>query len=75
LQLRHRCPDRNEVEQTRARWNLKLPGAAGDSLANGADVEEVLRMAGNVRLLSTGTVKNGGATIGVSEDFTLKQRS
>lgn len=29
---------------------LKLPGAAGDSLANETDVEEVLRMAGNARL-------------------------
>ncbi|MDB6010922.1 MAG: amidohydrolase [Gammaproteobacteria bacterium] len=29
---------------------LKLPGAAGDSLTNETDVEEVLRMAGNARL-------------------------
>jgi imidazolonepropionase-like amidohydrolase len=29
---------------------LRLPGAAGDSLANETDVEEVLRMAGNARL-------------------------
>jgi imidazolonepropionase-like amidohydrolase len=29
---------------------LKLPGAAGDSLSNETDVEEVLRMAGNARL-------------------------
>src|SRR3984957_1704408 len=29
---------------------LKLPGAAGDALANETDVEEVLRMAGNARL-------------------------
>jgi imidazolonepropionase-like amidohydrolase len=29
---------------------LKLPGAAGDSLANETDTEEVLRMAGNARL-------------------------
>jgi imidazolonepropionase-like amidohydrolase len=29
---------------------LKLPGAAGDALANETDVEEVLRMAGNSRL-------------------------
>lgn len=28
---------------------LKLPGAAGDALANETDVEEVLRMAGNAR--------------------------
>ena len=29
---------------------LKLPGAAGDSLANETDTQEVLRMAGNARL-------------------------
>lgn len=35
---------------------LKLPGAAGDSLANETDTQEVLRMAGNARLsLLSGT--------------------
>lgn len=35
---------------THVHLGLKLPGAAGDSLANETDPEEVLRMAGNARL-------------------------
>jgi imidazolonepropionase-like amidohydrolase len=35
---------------THVHLGLKLPGAAGDSLINETDTEEVLRMAGNARL-------------------------
>ncbi len=35
---------------THVHLGLKLPGAAGDSLATESDTEEVLRMAGNARL-------------------------
>jgi imidazolonepropionase-like amidohydrolase len=53
---------------------LKLPGAAGDSLANETDVEEVLRMAGNARLsLLSGvtTVRLVGEDHGT--DFALRR--
>ncbi len=54
---------------------LKLPGAAGDSLANETDTEEVLRMAGNARLsLLSGvtTLRLVGEDHGT--DFALAQR-
>ncbi|HVW70463.1 MAG TPA: amidohydrolase family protein [Steroidobacteraceae bacterium] len=53
---------------------LKLPGAAGDSLATETDVEEVLRMAGNARLsLLSGvtTVRLVGEDHGT--DFALRK--
>jgi len=53
---------------------LKLPGAAGDSLTNETDVEEVLRMAGNARLsLLSGvtTVRLVGEDHGT--DFALRR--
>jgi imidazolonepropionase-like amidohydrolase len=53
---------------------LKLPGAAGDSLTNETDVEEVLRMAGNARLsLLSGvtTVRLVGEDHGT--DFALRK--
>ncbi len=55
-------PDGAKVISLRGQWlipglmnvhvhlGLKLPGAAGDSLLNETDTEEVLRMAGNARL-------------------------
>jgi imidazolonepropionase-like amidohydrolase len=55
-------------------FGLKLPGAAGESLTNETDVEEVLRMAGNARLsLLSGvtTVRLVGEDHGT--DFALRR--
>jgi imidazolonepropionase-like amidohydrolase len=79
-------PDGAQVIHAEGKWllpglmnmhvhlGLKLPGAAGESLTNETDVEEVLRMAGNARLsLLSGvtTVRLVGEDHGT--DFALRR--